>query len=264
MTHPFDEFSKSLSESVPRREMLRRFGAVVTGAVLGPLTLGLGSASADEFARERRKRYRRQTLNKLRLPLGPKPGANDACTNFCQRCRGKSKQSQCIAACRACNNDPSRLCGTCGSYTCTNLSSDPNCGACGNNCGAKGQRCCGGRCADVKTDPKNCGSCGHICGESTPNCINGTCTDTACPPGQTKCGTICTNLSSDTANCGACSNACAAGTSCVNGTCSSGGGDCPPGTDFMWDSANCGACGNVCPPQSGCSFGVCHGVCIDC
>ena len=40
MTHPFDEFSKSLSEPVPRRVLLRRLGAVVTGALLGPLALG--------------------------------------------------------------------------------------------------------------------------------------------------------------------------------------------------------------------------------
>ena len=39
MDHLFDEFSKSLAESVPRRESLRRLGAVFAGAVLGPLGL---------------------------------------------------------------------------------------------------------------------------------------------------------------------------------------------------------------------------------
>ena len=44
MDHLFDEFSKSLAESVPRRESLRRLGAVFAGAVLSPL--GLGTAWA--------------------------------------------------------------------------------------------------------------------------------------------------------------------------------------------------------------------------
>ena len=44
MDHLFDEFSKSLAESVPRRESLRRLGAVFAGAVLSPL--GVGTAWA--------------------------------------------------------------------------------------------------------------------------------------------------------------------------------------------------------------------------
>src|SRR5262249_12174792 len=39
MDHLIDEFSKSLAESLPRRESLRRLGAVFAGAVLGPLGL---------------------------------------------------------------------------------------------------------------------------------------------------------------------------------------------------------------------------------
>ena len=34
MEHFYDEFSKSLAASVPRRESLRRMGAVFAGAVL--------------------------------------------------------------------------------------------------------------------------------------------------------------------------------------------------------------------------------------
>jgi hypothetical protein len=40
MDNLFDEFSKSLAESVPRRESLRRLGAVFAGAVLSPLAVG--------------------------------------------------------------------------------------------------------------------------------------------------------------------------------------------------------------------------------
>ena len=48
MGHLFDEFSKSLAESVPRRESLRRLGAVFAGAVLGPLVLGTAWAGGTE------------------------------------------------------------------------------------------------------------------------------------------------------------------------------------------------------------------------
>ena len=40
MEHLFDAFSKSLAESVSRRDTLRRLGAVFAGAVLTPLGLG--------------------------------------------------------------------------------------------------------------------------------------------------------------------------------------------------------------------------------
>jgi hypothetical protein len=47
MDHLFDEFSKSLAESVPSRESLRRLGAVLAGAVLSPL--GVGTAWAGHW-----------------------------------------------------------------------------------------------------------------------------------------------------------------------------------------------------------------------
>ncbi len=122
MENLFDEFSKSLAEPVfgvpvfgrpvSRRETLRRLGAVFAGAVLAPL--GLATAAWAH---------------------GPDP-----CRAFCQ-CRTKAQQSQCLAACRACNSDPSHVCGTCGNYYCSDLSSDPNCGACGHDCELIGWRC---------------------------------------------------------------------------------------------------------------------------
>ena len=75
MDHLFDEFSKSLAESMPRRESLRRLGVVLAGAVLSPL--GLGAAWA---------------------------GRPDPCKPFC-KCRTTKQQSQCLAACRACNGN---------------------------------------------------------------------------------------------------------------------------------------------------------------
>jgi hypothetical protein len=237
MNHPFDEFSKSLSqESVPRRESLRRLGLVFVGAVLSPLALGLKTASANPETRKWQPRRFRTASGK------PSKGGSgqDPCQAFC-RCRNKTQQSQCLAACRACSTDTSRIHGTCGNYVCC----------------AAGQTYCGGYCANLSNDVNNCGACGHGCGAGL-SCNNGTCS--ACPPGQTKCGNSCVNLSSDNANCGACGNACGAGTSCINGTCSGGGGDCPPGTDFMFDGNNCGACGHACQPLEFCSWGVCEGV----
>jgi hypothetical protein len=78
MDHLFDEFSKSLGESVPRRESLRRLGAVFAGAVLSPL--GLGTVWAG----------------------------TDPCRAFC-KCSNRAQQSQCLTACRACSGNTSRI-----------------------------------------------------------------------------------------------------------------------------------------------------------
>jgi hypothetical protein len=123
MTHHWDEFSKSLAEPLPRRESLRRLGVVVAGAVLGPL--GLDSAFA---------------------------GKTDPCKAFC-KCRNRKQQDQCLRACRACNKDTSRLCGSCGNYIC-----------CGN-----GRSCGGGYCTDLADDVLNCGACAAPAATSATN-----------------------------------------------------------------------------------------------
>ncbi|MHB8954086.1 MAG: hypothetical protein ACYC4U_14050 [Pirellulaceae bacterium] len=240
----FDEFSKSLAESVPRRESLRRLGAVFAGAALSQL--GLGTAWA---------------------------GRRDPCNAFC-KCRTKARQRQCLAACRACNGDTSRLGGSCGSYVCcsitscrgvcSDLKSDPNCGACGNDCDAVGLTCCGGSCVDLDNDFDHCGACDVICDVPGPYeygaCVEGACVY-GCVEGATICMGACTNLSSDPDNCGACGNVCTEPTPyCNGGKCS----ECAPGdtlcdgicTDLVFDNANCGACGVVCPNGWSCQ-GVC-------
>src|SRR6187401_2201484 len=140
----YDEFSKSLAAAVPRRESLRRMAAVFAGAVLSQF--GLGTAWA----------------------AGQNP-----CVAFCNRCSKGTKRNQCLAACQACNGNTGRLGGSCGSYVCcqaatcsgvcSDLKSDPNCGACGNNCGANGLTCCGNHCADLANDFDNGGACGAGC-----------------------------------------------------------------------------------------------------
>jgi hypothetical protein len=240
MNHPFDEFSKSLSEeSVPRRESLRRLGAAFLAAVLAPLAIEPDSASANPDTRPRRRRGRRLIQRNQK----GKP-ANDACTAFCKRCHGRPQRDQCLTACRQCGNDPTHMHGTCGAYAC---------------CPA-GTTYCSGTCVFVNSDTSNCGACGRACGGSTPYCINGTCTD--CAPGQTKCNGTCTDLYWDPANCGACGNDCSGSTTpyCEWGTCV----ECPyymvkcdgVCTDIWYDPNNCGACNVRC--ENGCYEGYCY------
>ena len=220
MTHQFDEFSKSLAQnSIPRRDSFRLLGASVAGALLG--SLGMKSAWA---------------------------GGPDPCKTFCNQCP-KSQRTRCLTACKACNNNPSRLCTDCWSYsccdsgetccgtTCQNLANEfDHCGACYHYCddpapyenGAcisgrceywcvQGAVVCNGECSLLDRDPRNCGACGNVCPNSTPACINGSCSE--CPGSSTDCSGVCTYLSSDPFNCGACGNVCPGGSGCFDGMC---------------------------------------------
>src|SRR3954447_11543938 len=84
-----DEFSKLFAASVSRRESLRRIGAALAGAILGTLAAGTVSAARP-----------------------------DRCVAFCRGCPTKKKRNQCQDACRACNGNTNRLCGSCGAYVC--------------------------------------------------------------------------------------------------------------------------------------------------
>jgi hypothetical protein len=247
MDHLFDAFSKSLTESVPRRESLRRLGAVFAGAVLSPL--GLETAWAQN---------------------------PDPCKAFC-KCRNATQQNQCLAACRQCNGNRRRLAGSCGNYTCcavaackgvcSDLNSNPNCGACGNDCRVYGETCCGNSCADLANDAYHCGACGNVCPHPVPGevvaCISGSCVYD-CAPDTVDCNGICTDLTSDPDNCGACGNVCPDSAACCSqGECV----ECPPLPYFalcngvcvnlLSDNSNCGACGNVCTNGLACSSGTC-------
>ena len=213
-----DEVSKLLAESVPRRESLRRIGAVLAGAVLSPL--GAGTAWAR----------------------GP-----DRCKSFC-KCSNRAERNQCLAACRACNGNTSRLCGSCGAFACCSRSA----------------ACCDGYCADLDNDFDHCGGCGAWCDDPAPYeqgaCVAGECVY-GCAAGALDCNGTCTPVTSDPNNCGACGNVCPQSAPiCNQGACYG----CPPGTDFNWDSTNCGGCGIVCPEQTACAWGVCEGLCIGC
>ena len=210
MTHQWDAFSQSLAEeSIPRRQSLRLFGAALAGTVLS--SFGLSTASA---ARQ------------------------DPCKAFC-RCALKRDQQFCLAACRACNGDTRRLCGSCGSHICTDFDNDVNnCGACGLTCvealpyeygecffGAcvydcvDGAAACDGPCTPLGSDPDNCGACGNVCGGETPYCNAGICGSVYCWGGQALCSGICTDLSSSIGNCGGCGISCTGSETCIAGVC---------------------------------------------
>jgi hypothetical protein len=170
MTRNFDELSKSLAEDrIPRRETLRRLGAALAGAFLGPL--GLQTARA---------------------------GSSDPCRAFCNECP-RSQRSQCLDDCRACRQAGGHLCGTCSAYGCCadwqdccgNYCADTdndifNCGACGYECDDPGVNgyavCVSGTCqyfpcppgTDYMWDSNNCGRCGNVCPWGTA-CVWGVC-----------------------------------------------------------------------------------------
>jgi hypothetical protein len=239
MTHQWDAFSKSLAEdSFPRRQSLRLLGAAIAGAVFSPL----GTAWA---------------------------AGSDPCKAFCNQCSNKTQRNQCLAACSACNSNTSRLAGSCGRYVCcstaacrgacSDLKSDPNCGACGNDCRDFGETCCGSYCADLDNDFDNCGACGVACDPPGPNaqgaCVGGHCIHW-CVEGAVACGETCTFVSSDPNNCGGCGNVCGGDAPyCDGGACTAYNG-CG-GADLLFDALNCGACGHQCQSHEYCSWGVC-------
>jgi hypothetical protein len=167
-----DEFSKLLARSVSRRESLRSLGVVLAGTVFG--SLGVGTAWAAR---------------------------PDRCTAFCRSCPTRKRRNQCVKACRSCNGNTSRLCGSCGNFTC---------------CSA-GTACCNGTCTSMNSDPHNCGACGNVCPAAAPICNQGTCN--GCPGGTTYCSGACIDTNWDGNNCGGCGITCPAQFACSWGVC---------------------------------------------
>ena len=169
-----DEVSKLLAASVSRRESLRRIGTFVAGAVLSPLGLGTAWAARP-----------------------------DRCGAFCRWCSTKAQRNQCLAVCRACNGNTSRLCGSCGGYVCC----------------ASSAVCCNGVCTTVNSDPHNCGGCGIVCGPGQ-NCVGNLCQSAGpCFGGQMLCDGVCREIALDPSNCGGCGIACGPGENCAGGLC---------------------------------------------
>lgn len=133
-----------------------------------------------------------------------------------------------------------------GAYYCSDLSREPDCGACQTTCGlgscVSGACVCepppvgacpppswwGGAgtwtvCRDLTVDG-NCGGCGYQCGLGS--CVSGACVCgpppmKACPPPSQWPGfwwTVCRDVTTDYLNCGDCGIVCTAG-QCVAGQC---------------------------------------------
>jgi hypothetical protein len=133
----------------------------------------------------------------------------------------------------------------CGASCVDILSSQENCGACGNSCGSAPNatgRCAFGACqltcatnfgdcdrdpangceTDLRTSVSHCGVCGTVCAPppgGSPSCAMGRCS-AVCPTGQTLCAGSCVDTQTDNAHCGACGNACGMFSRCGAGSCS--------------------------------------------
>src|SRR5262245_43333131 len=197
MTSHWDEFSKSLAEeTLPRRESLRRLGIAVTATVLGPLGIAIARGGKP-----------------------PQQGSGP-CKAFCT-CQDGAQKNQCLNACKACGNNPARLTGTCGSYSCC----------------PTGQVSCGDYCADTANNVYHCGACGKVCAPPGQNeyveCVGGACVY-ACYDGAVDCNGECAYLGWDPNHCGACGNVCPqTKPHCYDGSCH----ECEPG--LSWCSETC-------------------------
>jgi hypothetical protein len=108
------------------------------------------------------------------------------CNGF-PACDGTCEETRCTEACA--NGGVPCEAGSCMSLE--NLSSDQNCGACGNVCGGgmicDGLQCacaggpdeaqCGDECVDLMENSDHCGECGNACSDSRA-CSNGSCEQT--------------------------------------------------------------------------------------
>ncbi len=175
----------------------------------------------------------------------------------------------------------------------TSLTTNTNCGTCGNACAngavCRGGTCetckpgevyCDGICTNLTSNDYACGACDNWCnfwpppGAPAPpknmkyGCVDSTCDQLKCNSPWTNCnGDLedgCeVDLTKDPKNCGRCGDACAAGEVCVGGTCQCDRGPdgCGCLDDFESDVLNCGGCGVMClaRPHSKpiCKFGKC-------
>jgi hypothetical protein len=123
---------------------------------------------------------------------------------------------------------------------------------------------------DITTDA-NCGACGNAC-TVAETCSGGACV--ACAAGSADCNGSAVdgcevNLQGDSNNCGACGNVCGAGETCSGGACvcAAGFADCDQisadgcEVNLQNDNSNCGACGHVCPGGQSCQNGTCSAFC---
>jgi hypothetical protein len=200
MESRFDQITKLLAESIPRREALRRLGGLFGGAILA--SLGWGNRAK----------------------------AGEQCEDFCKQFHLHGEEhNDCLKECRRCLNAGNFPCGL---GECCESAKD----CCVNVCCFGSQTCCGGLCCPGFPLATCCGGkkccspeqcCSGECCAAGEACINGACTAVAgcIPPCEgalpTCCNGICTNTSFDNLNCGSCGHECnvSMGQFCLNGNC---------------------------------------------
>lgn len=178
------------------------------------------------------------------------PAGTAACKGACVGCSGGQvvDQSTCSCAC------PAITCGD-GMHqdpTACTCVADPPCASCPGTC-------CNGACVDTSSDGNNCGACGTMCTGGRA-CRSGSCVCSGNTPDS--CNGVCTNFKYDPGNCGGCSSGpngslfvCSGSPSGPSCCPSSLGGLC---TDVSVDGLNCGACGVSCKGGKKCQSGSCE------
>ena len=180
---------------------------------------------------------------------------------------------RCVYQCASGHAD----CSDAGAGCETDLTTSPNCGACGVTCGGGTPLCapssspggsacasgcptaaptlCSNACVDTTTSAANCGKCGMACTttvvHAVPECVASGCT-TTCATGYSSCAGACVDETSDDNNCSMCGNKCTGGTHCVSGSCQcTGGTHLCSGSCVANDTSACGASCMVCTAPTG-------------
>ena len=203
------------------------------------------------------------------------PGTVCVESNGSFRCeRGCNAAADCPAS------GPGQVPACCDHRCADVLSSNDDCGACGNRCEGN-DSCCEGVCVDLTRSADHCGGCGRSC--YLPNVTGVRCTSSQC--GNQGCQQYFGNCDGDLQSngceenhsfsrlhCGGCGNACAGLAhrpgvcvllSCTTGPCEEGWGDC----DGQWQNGcerplntpgDCGGCDLPCAANQTCSSGTCR------
>jgi hypothetical protein len=247
----FDDWTRSLTGGVSRRETLRRLAvgavaglwAALRGDALQPRTSVLGKG-------KKKKKKKRKKIAQLPSPPVPPvqpapPCAPDCASKACGDNDGCGSRCVTEVGCntgQSCNNA-----GVCVDDTCT-----PDCA--GKSCGDGDG--CSGKC----TVQQGCGA--------NQTCINGVCTTGTCNPPSQVCSGACVDLQSDPANCGICGRkvcgppgdpacngweCCSGVPSFVRGCLAGAGGwvEC--------QKLHCGGCDSPCEIEG---RGCCEGKCV--
>jgi hypothetical protein len=270
----FDAVARSIGTAATRRGALRAVAGMLIGAATG---------FSGRLARARTCRLVGEPCGKGKQSHccagavcheGEVGGNICSCPQNLTNCHGHcvditSNPLACGAECVACPDETDCCNGACCKEgqrccdgKCTDVRSDhDHCGECGTKCDAN-FTCCNGQCVNLLSADENCGGCGKSCGPQFA-CKGGQC---VCRhPGEVDCHGVCVNLGKDVKNCGACGHACGIHTVCRAGRCR-----CAPHYSAVCHSGQCGRAGDQpCTRDDDCCSGQCvsiggHRQCVPC